>query len=275
MYKAFVEFNLVAHCVHNCKYCPQGLHKSVYKGNKVMKFEDYCSMVDKLPTSCISIAGFCEPFSNPRCTDMIEYATKNKHMVIIYTSLAGMKPDDYDRLRKNYGVRGFTVHLPDNLKNSVFKITDEYREMLKYVIGHPMGGWCNFEYSVHGTQAASEITDILRLQNVVYRIHDRAGCLNVKEPSADIQQVHWKSGQMRCANGFGAYQESGLVLPDGTVVACCMDWGMKYKFGNLLTQTWDSVMQSPLRVTLAQSRLTGKPDTMCRHCAEATFTYRR
>ena len=76
-----------------------------------------------------------------------------------------------------------------------------------------------------------------------------------------------------CGNGFGD-PESGIVMPNGDVYLCCMDWALEYKLGNLLEQSWLDVMASDVRKRGKEDRETGCHNGICRHCAEAVMDYR-
>lgn len=262
---SFVEFSLVDRCPNKCKYCPQDLLEKNYKGRKQMTFEGFKTAVDKLPKSTISIAGFSEPFVNQSCIDMIEYATQKGHSVIIYTTLVGMTIEQYNRLKKNYSVRSLIIHLPDKEGNTKIKITEQYRELLKYIRLFPVGPWCQMDYSVHGSAVCSDIIDIINIRPV-YRIHDRCGTLKTDDKS--VHRVHWEGGAIVCSNGFGADQ-SGVILPNGDVQFCCMDFGLKYKLGNIFESSWEELMNSDIRKRIIADRMTGEQDEICRHCAEA------
>lgn len=270
MYKAFVEFSLVASCVNNCKYCPQDVLKNNYIGTKALSLEKFKFMVDKLPKSFISIAGFSEPFFNPDCINMLDYAGQKGHIVIVYTSLIGMTLEMYQRMRRMHFVRGLTVHLPDKEGNTQANITEEYKELLFYITRNPPGPWCVFDFSLHGSQVHPGIIHIVNI-NPFFRIHDRAGTLKTDDPT--VHKVHWKSGAIRCGNGFGNHPEAGIVMPSGDVHLCCMDFGLKYKLGNLLDQSWEEIMQSPIRKRMAEDRETGCCNDICRYCAEAAMKY--
>lgn len=268
MYKGFVEFSLVDHCVNQCRYCPQDVLKANYIGTKTLSLEKYKLMVDKLPRSCISIAGFSEPFSNKDCIEMIDYV-RNKHIVIVYTSLIGMTLEMYQRLRRMPHVRGLTVHVPDKEGNTKVNITEEYKEVLKYIVQNPPGPWCKFDFSLHGSQVHPDILSIVNIKPF-FRIHDRAGTLQTDD--CTVHKVHWQSGAIQCSNGFSAI-ESGIIMPNGNVHLCCMDFGLKYKLGNLLDQSWEEIMQSPIRKRMAEDRETGCHDDICRRCCEAQMKY--
>lgn len=236
-----------------------------------MTLTDFKLIIDKLPKSTISIAGFTEPFINQSCTDMIEYATQQGHIVIIYTTLIGMTIEQYDRLRKNYSVRSLTIHLPDKEGNTKIKITEEYRDLLKYTMLYPVGSWCKVDYSVHGSAVASEITDIINIRPA-YRIHDRAGVLKTTDKT--VHKVNWRGGQIVCTNGFSSDQ-SGIIMPNGDTYFCCMCFDLKgcHKLGNILNQSWEELMQSDVRERLFKDRLTGEYQDICRHCAEAQMGF--
>ena len=262
---SFVEFSLVSYCVNECRFCPQDLLKKNYTGRKQMTLETFKTAIDKLPKSTISIAGFSEPFVNQSCTDMIEYATGKGHTVIVYTTLVGMTIEQYERLKKNYSVRSLIIHLPDKEGNTKIKITEQYKELLRHIRMYPAGAWCSVDYSVHGSAVHSDLIDIINLRPT-YRIHDRCGTLKTDDKT--VHKVHWEGGAIVCTNGFGADQ-SGVILPNGDVVFCCMDFSLKYKLGNIFDSSWEELMASDIRKRIIDDRMTGEQDEICRHCAEA------
>jgi hypothetical protein len=272
MYKAFVEFSLTVGCVNQCVYCPQEAHLKAYTGERMLSMDDYVTMINKLPKSTISIAGFSEPFVNPECTNMIEYAGKQGHHVIVYTTLQGMTIEDYQRMRKMYFIKSLVIHLPDKEGNMKTKITEEYKALLKFIVSQPPGAWCRFDFSVHGSAVHPDIAHIINI-NPVYRIHDRAGALQTDDKS--VHKVHWESGKIQCGNGFG-HLESGIIMPNADTYLCCMCFNLKseHKLGNLMNQSWGELMNSEPRRLAKISRDTGI-DGICRHCAEAQFSYGR
>lgn len=270
MLKSFVEFSLMVGCPSKCKYCPQETHLKAYIGDKILTMDNYTKMLDKLPKSVISIAGFSEPFMNTKCIDMIEYANSKHHEIIVYTTLQGMTIDIYERLRKLRGVTNLTIHLPDNEGNAKFHVSEDYKKLLRYILHNGMIS-CQPNFSVHGGAVYKELIPIINF-TPQYRIHDRAGCLETDDKS--VHKVHWVSGAIRCGNGF-SHPESGVVMPDGNVYLCCMDFGLEYKLGNLLKQEWSEIMQSPIRKRMKEDRETGCYNEICRYCAEAILDYRR
>lgn len=56
-----------------------------------------------------------------------------------------------------------------------------------------------------------------------------------------------------------------VLLPDGTIITCCMDYGMTGIFGNLFEQSYEEVLSSE-GANLARARLKAGNDSICRHC---------
>ena len=240
-------------CPMNCDDCPQALLRSKYHGRKTMDFEDYKKAIDKVPADVrIDFSGMCEPFVNKHCAEMILYAAEKGHPLALYTTLQGATMEDYERL-KDVRYEVVTIHIPDREKRSTFKITDEYLEILSK--------WETNNYSCHGTVDEAVIPYLKPHKNLITYMHDRAG--NVEgRPHLTIPS----EGQMFCITSQRAMNHN-VLLPDGTVIMCCMDYGMTGVFGNLFKQTYEEVLNSESAVAM-RSKLDGG-ESICRHCANA------
>ena len=236
-------------CPINCTDCPQALLRERYDGRLDLDFEDYKKVIDKLPDGRIDFSGMCEPFANPKCTDMILYAAE-KHPIALYTTLQGSTMEDYERLK---GVKFDIVvlHIPDKDGRSHFQVTDEYLELLK--------AWDCHSYSCHGA-IDDRVLPVLKHRPIITYIHDRAG--NVKDrPHKTVPNRH-----IYCATSIKAMNHN-VLLPDGTVLMCCMDYGMTGVFGNLFTQSYEEVLNSPTAKAMRETLNEG--ESICRHCTNA------
>jgi len=239
-------------CPINCVDCPQELLKKRYQGKKDLSFEDYKTAIDKLPKDTrVDFSGMCEPFVNKNCTDMILYAFERGFPLALYTTLQGATLIDYERL-KGVQYEAFTIHLPDKDGRSTFKITDEYLEVLR--LFDPLA------YSCHG-EVDDRVRGIIKPRHLITFMHDRAGNVEGRPHlSIDQNQPLW------CLTS-GREMNHNVLLPDGTVLMCCMDYGMTGVFGNLFTQSYDEVIHSEeaerMRSTLQQG------ESICRHCTNA------
>lgn len=238
-------------CPMDCTDCPQALLKSLYKGRKTLRLDDYKKAIDKVPPGTrIDFSGMCEPFVNKHCTDMILYAAEKGFPLALYTTLQGATLNDLDRL-KDVRFEVVTVHLPDRDGRSHFKITDEYLELLNV--------WETNNYSCHGA-IDERVLPFLKQRNLITFMHDRAGNVECR-PHFNVTQGHiW------CITS-GRNMDHNVLLPNGDVLMCCMDYGMTGVFGNLFTQSYDKVLHSDAAERMRRTLDEG--ESICRHCANA------
>ena len=237
-------------CPMQCVDCPQPLLLSKYKGKRTLDFEDYKKVIDKIPQSVqIVFSGLCECFTNPKCTDMILYAYEKGHSLMLYTTLQGATIEDYEKLKDvKYAV--VTIHLPDCEAKSTFRITDEYLNVLSK--------WeCN-NYSCHGRLDERVKPYMKPRKNFITYMHDRAGNLETG------QHFHIDEDKSVYCLKTGTNLNENVLLPDGTVITCCMDYGMTGVFGNLFTQTYDEIINSKAAQQMRKNMETC--DCICKHC---------
>lgn len=239
-------------CPVDCMDCPQALLRSKYTGKRDLDFEDFKKAVDKVPPGTrIDFSGMCEPFANPRCTDMILYAAGKGFPLALYSTLQGATMNDYERL-KDVTYEVVTIHLPDREGRSHFNITDEYLQVL--------GMWDCDNYSCHG-RIDPQVFPYLKDRFLITFMHDRAGNVECR-PHINIDPDR----KLRCRTSRRAMNHN-VLLPDGTVITCCMDYGMTGVFGNLFDQEYYDVLNSEeakrMRHTLDEG------ESICRHCANA------
>ena len=79
----FIEVTTHIGCPVNCsQYCPQEQLLKRYKGSRSFSMDDFKLALKTVKESKgICFSGFCEPFTNPNCIEMIEYANK-KDMIL-------------------------------------------------------------------------------------------------------------------------------------------------------------------------------------------------
>ena len=239
-------------CPVDCLDCPQELLRSKYHGRRDLDLDDYKRVIDKLPDRTrIDFSGMCEPFTNKHCADMILYAAEKGFPLALYTTLQGATLEDYERLK---GVRYevVTIHLPDMDGRSYFNITDEYLEVLSK--------WNCHNYSCHG-RIDNRVLPYLKQRNLITYMHDRAGNVGCR-PHKTIDP----NCRLRCITSDRA-MDHNVLLPDGTVIMCCMDYGMTGVFGNLFEQSYEEILSSD-----AAQRMRATLDggmSICRNCANA------
>ena len=242
-------------CPINCVDCPQALLRSKYTGKRDMDFEEYKQAIDKVPANVrIDFSGMCEPFVNPHCADMILYAAEKGHPLALYTTLQGATLEDLQKIA-GVGFEVITIHIPDKDNRSTFKITQDYLEVLHN---------CNcVAYSCHGNIDDRVIPYLLPGKQLITFMHDRAG--NVEgRPHSQFEDDQ----PIICCN-CGRDLNHNVLLPDGTVLLCCMDYGMEVVLGNLFNQAYEDLFISDAAVSLRQ-RMEHGP-CLCRKCTNARW----
>ena len=239
-------------CPINCTDCPQDKLKSLYKGDLMLSLENFQKALNKVPKGTrIDFSGMCEPFVNPYCTDMILYASYKGYPLALYTTLQGASLSDWQRLH-HVEFEVVTIHLPDEEHRSHFRITGKYLELLNM--------WDCDNYSCHGT-INDLVRPYLKNRNLITFMHDRAGNVECRP--------HIKFGpkdKLTCITS-GRDMNHNVLLPNGEVLMCCMDYGMTGVLGNLFTQSYEDVIGSDTAKNLRE-KLDGG-DSICRKCSNA------
>ena len=266
----FIEITTNVGCPVVCKDCPQRTFVQAYKKDptrpQMMAFSDFKRIIDSAPPRTkILFAGFSEPFRNPQCVDMIEYALK-KYRVWVNTTLVGLRVEDYRRFKDHPNLETFTLHIPDADGATKLKIDDEYLSVLRFVVDNKPGG---FGVSLHGSAEHPRISHIIR-HSERRLIMDRAGHLDV---DASIISDVFPDGRIRCGHLWLTNHRygSGLVLPDGTTVVCCMDWSMDYIIGNAFSQSIPEMRRSEKYQLCLESCKNPNVESLCRRCAYAVY----
>lgn len=241
-------------CVVDCVFCPQRLLVQKYKGNKSLSFDDYKKIIDKLPTEVrITFAGFTEPWLHRECTDMLLYAYDKGHDIAAFTTGIGMKISDMERIKhipfSDGPNGGFVFHLPDNELLAKHPITPRYIELVEY-IGAIRDEIKNFYIMSMGSvhESVRHVFDDIkpsemwsRAGNLTHETILKPELLNLKD---SYRSVYHGEQDMTCNCDEKLYHN--VLLPNGDVSLCCMDYGLDQILGNLLTQEYDDIMPSPL-----------------------------
>lgn len=257
-------------CRVNCKYCPQGLFLHNYFGEnkdraKSMTFRQYREVLAKLPkNTLIEWAGFVEPFLNKEAADMMSYTYEQGYEQTLFTTLVGMTQEDFDKIRSI----PFTIvclHVPDAEGCANIPITEEYKELLRKVVEARRSDGTLFVTNANCQNTPNP--DILPITSGRLKIYcelsDRAGTI---EDTDGKRIVHVdKKGKLWCDRADRL--DHNVLLPDGTVVLCCNDFGISHALGNLYTQSYEEIMKGR---ALEQVRLglAGDEDIplICRKC---------
>lgn len=256
-------------CKMNCVYCPQKLLTTNYfKVNPfrraVLSLEDFKKCLEKIPVGTrIDFSGMAEPWLNEQCTDMVCYAADEGFPIAIYTTLVGMSLKDFERI-KDLDFDEFVLHVPDDKSNANIQITEEYLSLLYQVTGHKKKGLPLVTgYSCHAGIHPDIVETIPKNSKLITELISRAG--NVEN---DYVESKHSTGEIVCIN-CGTGMNHNVLLPDGTIVLCCMDYALEHVLGNLLEKSYEEILDSPEAKRIQKEMQKDEVDILCRNCTNA------
>lgn len=238
-------------CVVDCAFCPQRTLEKSYTGERILSLDNFKRVVDKLPTEVrVTFAGFVEPWLNKNCTDMLLYAHEKGHPISVFTTGVGMTPDDVYRIKDipfaGNPNGGFILHLPDAeriakhpINKNLIRVYEAFYEV-HHRIKH-FGTMCMSD-KVH------ESVSHLFPHAYVPDFWSRAGNLigeGVLKPELDklrdrYKSVHYADSERTCGCPEDLYHN--VMLPNGDVSLCCMDYSLNTIIGNLFNQEYADVV---------------------------------
>lgn len=237
-------------CVVDCVFCPQRTLQKSYKGERFMTLDNFKKAVDKLPQEVrVTFAGFTEPWLNKDCTNMVLYAHEKGHPISIFTTGIGMSIDDIERI-KHIPFAGnpngcFTLHLPDQERKAKHPITKRYIEVIEH-FGKIQNEIHNFTTMCMGT-VHEDVRHVFS-SAPVYDMWSRAGNLvgeMIMKPELLDRKAEWKianHGEKQMTCGCLEKMYHNVMLPNGDVSLCCMDYGLKHILGNLYDQSYEEIV---------------------------------
>ncbi len=256
---ANIEITTVIGCPVMCSFCPQTSLIKNFKeqnefnyNNKVLTFEKFKTAIDKVPTWVdIHFSGMSEPYASKDCSKMVTYSLQKGHKICVYSTLVGSKKEDLDLLNTiNFDSKyKLVIHLPDDENNFKAKVNDEYIENLKYFLNLSniqqgiINGSVDFMSMSRKGLTNPVISDLIPKKLSSFIAISRAGNLsNEKEMFQGQNITNRKNGSIICSAAPNL--NHNVLLPNGDVVLCCMDYSIQHKIGNLLDNTYEELFES-------------------------------
>jgi radical SAM protein with 4Fe4S-binding SPASM domain len=277
-----LEITTMIGCPLMCTYCPQDELRTAYGDDiKYMTLTDFKTIIDKLPkTVRLDFSGQAEPWVNPECTDMFEYAMQQGFRSAIFTTLYNWDETTVHRMGElllQYAgqVDIFKIHFPDEAGNMKgWKLTPEWEYAYTGMRAIVQAAGIHYEamtMSDHGVHPAIHHLEGVGVSHSwSIAAHDRAGTLDkekVKEqPIAFIPKHDYP---IKCSK-TDLYNQ-GVLLPNGEVLLCCMDYDKKHVMGNLLEHSYEDLYTNPAMQRLLE--LNASPEytskSLCKSCTDA------
>jgi len=264
-------------CRVACRFCPQSRLARAYRrrpGGSVhlMTFEVFASCVRKLPLHVdVDFSGYAEPWGNPECTRMLHFALERGHGLRIHTTLRGVTRSDVDLLATIPPARlkQLSVHLPSRDPGLERHPADPaYLELLARLLetGIPL------RLNVHGSGPDPEVACLLAAHGVEppppRDTHTRAGNLDLSGGAA----LGSRRPPARIAGKLGCRRPGWRVLlPNGEVALCCMDYGLDHVLGSLLESDFETVFYGAAWSRVLRAWEDESLAVLCRTCEVWAF----
>ncbi len=257
----WLEITTMIGCKVRCVYCPQDKFVQDYlkSTNPIqMSFDTFKKYLDKIPKGTgIHFSGMGEPWLNPDCTKMLVHAHNRGFKIRAYTTLTGMNLSDINKI-KFIPFQLFEVHIPDIEGLMRIDINKNYLQLIEKInksniqntIFMAVGGKPHPKLKKFVVKNIGKNLAISRANNVK----------NVK-----IRGPAKIKGTIKCSR-WGNDFKGNILLPNGDVLLCCMDYGMKHILGNLLVLNYNSLFKSKEYYRLQEGLKDDSIDILCRRC---------
>jgi radical SAM protein with 4Fe4S-binding SPASM domain len=247
---AHLEITTKIGCKLACKFCPQKTLVTNYsdKSNTLLDFDNYKKFLETVPTSVdIHFSGFSEPFLNTETPNMIKYAIEKGHVVHLYSTLVGL--DEYGvEILKQYKPFFTRIHIADQ---KAMKVADE-----KWIQHHDLFLKTGITGSYMAMGEVTEtIAEYLNNKNIRYEIPNMLS----RGGNLDLNQ-NYISGNLIC--GMDRWHQN-VILPNGDVYTCCMDYGLTMPIGNLLKDHYSEIWN---KAELYKHNINPPKESICRKC---------
>jgi radical SAM protein with 4Fe4S-binding SPASM domain len=248
-----LEITTILPCTNACKFCPQEVLLEAYgDNNPELDFWTFGLLLDKIPKDVqIHFSGFSEPFLNRSSSLMMAHAYRMGYKLSLYSTLVGLIYNDLYFL-KGIEFDGITIHVPDDWNFTVDNIDDW---LVNYNV---FASYFKIDSAAYYIGNADD--------KISKRFHKAdnhcltSRCNNVNRDV--IPRVKRITGNINCVSGGHA----PVLLPNGDVVICCMDWGLKHKLGNLCSDSWEDLFNSEKFKKVQASWADESIETICRYC---------
>lgn len=258
-YYRTIEITTVSGCKVQCSYCPQAkfakAHKAVTPVSK-MSIDTFDNCIETIPQDVdISFSGYAEPWLNDSCTYMVESAVKHGHGVKIFTTLVGMSAADAARII-SLPLKRIVIHLADDGTFMHVNVNNDYLKVLEIFANAELP---HLSFMSIG-KVRENILKVIPQELVSYHaLISRAG--NVTEeiiiPPSELR------GNLICS-AERLYRN--VLLPNGDVTLCCMDFGRRHVIGNLLLNRYEDLHKSSEFNKIIAIMAGEEGELICRRC---------
>jgi len=252
-----LSITTVIGCRVACDFCPQKLLTVAYRqkhGPREMSLETFETCLAKVPPEVpIHFAGFSEPWLNSNCTQMVLHAHRQGRRLRVFTTLVGMSVEDLERIRC-VPFEEFEVHLPaqDSIEN--IQVDGTYQELVRRILESEIPA----RFHVHGNDLHHALKPLVPTVEY-WRLFDRAQ--NLGEKNGGATRRRRRRGKISCSR-----LRFNILIPNGDVIICCMDYGTEHVIGNLLEGSYEGLFDSAEYRRILRGFDDESEEILCRYC---------
>jgi len=251
-----LEITVEVPCVNGCRFCPQGKLRKLYTDDqKSMTYDNFVKILDTVPTDVrVDWSGFCEPFQNRNVSAMMKYAAKKGHPMVLYTTLAGFGLTQLsDLIDVKFDL--IMIHIPD--EENGYSVEYESNFINALDVFRNVYNENEIQYMAMG-----KVSDVIKQHIDPVKIQYPT-MLSRGSNNLDMD-VPKKNGSVRCTIASKDFDHN-VVLPNGDVYLCCMDYSLEHKLGNLIETSYDEIVLGEALNGIKYSAENGG-DILCRKC---------
>lgn len=243
-------------CIVDCDFCPQNVLKGAYKSDdRILRMDKFMLALETIPKEVrITFSGFVEPWMNKYATDMVEYAYNRGHPVSVFTTGVGMSVDDVRRLSKlkySSGPNGgFVLHLPDQERIAKHPLNETYIKVIEEFGKHQFDNFyvmCmseNVHDSVKHVYPEAHLPEFWhRAGNLIKEARFNPRTKKLFEDGKIKTIVHKDDRTCGCVENL----YHNVMLPNGDISLCCMDYGLDHIIGNIHKTPYNEIIPKPLQ----------------------------
>ncbi len=250
-----IEVSTVVGCQLSCPYCPQKIHVQNYAQNSSefkMSLETFKACLETAPLDVeMQFVGMAEPWLNENCTDMLLYTHKRGHSVAVFTTCVGMTLEDVERIQ-HVPMRIFCIHLPDDAGQMHMTVDQNYIEVVKACMAKIPTTTLMCVGRLHRAVEAG----------IGKMVGDGTKSLISRAGNLQQRAIPRKSGKLKRL----PCMDHNVLLPNGDVVLCCMDYSLKEKLGSLLETPYEKLFEGEGFQRILRGLEDDSIDIICRNC---------
>ena len=233
-------------CRLQCSFCPQKTLVKAYSGDAVLTLDNFHKILQKTPKDVeIHFSGYAEPFLNENAPQMVLDAKKAGFPVHIYSTLTGLT-ESGAQLLKEAQPNFIKIHVADTV--GMIIPDEKWIKTHEIFLTTGLGAY----YMAMGPLTPG-VEFYLQSKGINYekpKMLSRAGLI-------PVSNINIK-GRLVCS--MNRWHQN-VILPNGDVYVCCMDYGLTMPMGNLFNQNYSELYE---KAESYRKRITN--DSICRKC---------